>query len=52
MRAFAARYPRQVPTTARKLTTAGQPVAYELTFGADAARRVTFRPDGTFVAEQ
>lgn len=52
MRAFADQFPRHVPSAARQLTTPGQPVAYELSFGTgDALRRVTFREDGTFVGE-
>ena len=48
MRAFADKYPKNVPKVARKITAPDVPVVYELTFGADGTR-ATFREDGTFV---
>lgn len=47
MRAFAAAYPRHIPTAKRLDAT-----TYELTFEDDkTSRRVTFRADGSFVSE-
>jgi hypothetical protein len=49
MRAFAVAYPRHIPAP-RKLEQGGQTI-YELTFtDAGKTTRVTYKPDGTFIA--
>ena len=51
MRTFAVTFPRNAPTAARKLVAADGTVTFELSFGVgSAARRATFREDGTLVA--
>jgi len=50
MRAFAVKYPRHVPSRAKKLVAADGSATFEISFIAPATT-VVYREDGTFVSE-